>query len=117
MAYVRRHEGATVRQIKDAYQESSVRSRRNGMTVDVSVLTVTKTEVRGWIRSAQLKGAPIATTAYGVIIARGSAVYQQAVRMKIHAIGELRNAALLMGTRLNDRLAGQLDSMGRRPVR
>ncbi len=76
-----------------------------------------KTGIRELIRSAQLKGAPIATTAHGVIIARGAAIYRQAIRMKIHAIGELRNAATLMGTRLNDRLAGQLDAMGRGRVR
>lgn len=106
MAYVRRHPGHTVQAIRNQYNEWHC----DGLsTID----PLTKTGTRNLIRSAQLKGAPLATTAHGVVIATGSAVHRQAMRMKIHALGELRNAAILMGTRLNDRLAGQIDAMGR----
>lgn len=105
MAYVRRHPGCTVMQIRNIFEGE--------FQPGSAVWHTNKTMIRTLIRSAQLKGAPLATTAHGVVIATGSAVHRQAIRMKIHALGELRNAAILMGTRLNDRLAGQIDAMGR----
>lgn len=104
MAYVRRHPGTVIDRIKASWNLST-----RSIVSDYA----TKTDIRGWIRSAQLKGAPLATTANGVVIATGTAVHQQALRMKIHALGELKNAAILMHTRLSDRLVGQIDAMGR----
>lgn len=109
MAYVRRFSvtasTTTIGRMTTAYQ--------NHFDPEDIGRPMTKTGIRNLIRSAQLKGAPLATTAHGVVIATSAAVHRQAMRMKIHALGELRNAAILMGTRLNDRLAGQIDAMGR----
>lgn len=65
-------------------------------------------DLRGILRRMQIQGKPVVSTFYGFALASKSRIEQQAKRMLRHGWAEIQYSRKLLGSRLWDRLVGQI---------